>query len=168
MIDHPSQEAFEGEDIFGDSHFMRMALDQAVAAFEQDEVPVGAVIVHQHRVIGAAHNQREALRDPTAHAEMLAITQASESLNDWRLNGCTLYVTLEPCPMCAGALVNARIDRVVFGAWDAKAGAVSSLFSIGSDSRLNHRFEVSAGVMQEDCGAILTEFFRRKRAMGKK
>lgn len=168
MIDHPNSNDVGNELLDADVYYMRMALVQAVNAFEQDEVPVGAIIVHSGRVIGAAHNQREMLRDPTAHAEMLAITQASEALSDWRLNGCTLFVTLEPCPMCAGALVNARIDRVVFGAWDPKAGAVVSLFNIGSDPRLNHRFSVSAGVMQQDCGDLLTEFFRRKRAMGKK
>ena len=168
MIDHPRPLDEADFDLQPDHHFMRLALQQAVAAFEQDEVPVGAVIVHEGRVIGAAHNQRETLSDPTAHAEMLAITQAAEARSDWRLNGCTLYVTLEPCPMCAGALVNSRIDRVVYGALDPKAGAVHSLFTIGSDPRLNHRFAITPGVMQADCGAILTEFFRIKRSMGKK
>ncbi|GAB6166695.1 tRNA adenosine(34) deaminase TadA [Thermostilla marina] len=149
-------------------HFMRLALKQAKAAFEADEVPVGAVIVHQGRVIAAAHNQREQLRDPTAHAEMIAITQAAESLGSWRLDDCILYVTLEPCPMCAGAIVQARIPTVVYGAADPKAGAVQSLYSLLTDQRLNHRCEVVPGVEAEACGAILTEFFRRKRAEGKK
>lgn len=151
-----------------DEHFMRIALRQAAEAFEKDEVPVGAVIVRRGTVIGAAHNGRETLKDPTAHAEMLAITQAAAAVDDWRLNGCTLYVTLEPCPMCAGALVLARVDRVVFGTWDPKGGAVGSLYRIGEDERLNHRFQVTSGVMQPDCAEILTEFFRRKRAAGKK
>ncbi|RMF89957.1 MAG: nucleoside deaminase [Planctomycetota bacterium] len=150
------------------AHFMRLALEQAQAAFEEDEVPVGAVIVHAGRVIAAAHNQREQLRDPTAHAEMIAITQAAESLGSWRLEDCILYVTLEPCPMCAGAIVQARIPTVVFGAADPKAGAVQSLYSLLTDDRLNHRCEVVGGVEAEACGAILTEFFRRKRAQGKK
>jgi len=167
MID-ASDRSVPVPDLDEDRRFMRAALDQAVAAFEADEVPVGAVIAYQGRPIAAAHNQRETLKDPTAHAEMLAITQAAAVREDWRLNGCTLYVTLEPCPMCAGALILARVDRVVFGTWDPKAGAVGSLFRIGDDDRLNHRFEITAGVMQADCSAILTEFFRRKRALGKK
>lgn len=151
-----------------DSHFMRLALDQAVAAFEADEVPVGAIIVKEGRILGVGFNQRETLKDPTAHAEMIAITQAANALGDWRLQGCTLYVTLEPCTMCAGAIVLARIDRVVYGTLDPKAGAVDSLYRVGQDSRLNHRFTVTSGVMQPDCAAVLTEFFRAKRALGKK
>lgn len=149
-------------------HFMRMALQQAQAALAADEVPVGAVIVHHDRVIAAAHNQRETLRDPTAHAEMIAITQAAEALHDWRLEGCTLYVTLEPCPMCAGAILQARLPVVVYGATDPKAGAVRSLFQLLSDARLNHRCQVIPGVLAPACGEILTEFFARQRAMGKK
>lgn len=149
-------------------HFMKLALQQAVAAFELDEVPVGAVIVHEDRVIGAAHNRSIQLRDPTAHAEMMAITQAAEAIGDWRLENCTLYATLEPCPMCAGAILQSRIPHVVFGATDPKAGAVKSLFQLLSDQRLNHMSTVVDGIMQEDCGAILTEFFRQKRAQGKK
>lgn len=148
--------------------WMRRALDQAVAAFDQNEVPVGAVIVHDGRIIAEACNQREALNDPTAHAEMIAITQAAEYLGSWRLLDCTLYVTLEPCPMCAGAIVQARIPFVVYGAADAKAGACDSLFSITTDIRLNHQAAVLGGVMQEDCRAILQEFFRQQRALGKK
>jgi tRNA(adenine34) deaminase len=149
-------------------HFMKLALQQAVAAFELDEVPVGAVIVHDDRVIGAAHNRSIQLRDPTAHAEMMAITQAAEAIGDWRLENCTLYATLEPCPMCAGAILQSRIPHVVFGATDPKAGAVRSVFQLLSDQRLNHMSTIVDGVMQEDCGAILTEFFRQKRARGKK
>jgi len=149
-------------------HFMRLALQQAEQALAQDEVPVGAVIVHHGRVIGSAYNQREQLCDPTAHAEMLAITQAAAALRCWRLEDCTLYVTLEPCPMCAGAIIQARIPTVVYGAADPKAGAATSLFRLLDDPRLNHRCEVVAGVLADQCGAILTDFFRRQRKLGKK
>ncbi|MFN8709509.1 MAG: tRNA adenosine(34) deaminase TadA [Planctomyces sp.] len=148
--------------------WMRKALDQAVLAFDQQEVPVGAVIVYQDRIIAEAYNQRESLKDPTAHAEMIAITQAAEALESWRLLDCTLYVTLEPCPMCAGAIVQARIPRVIYGTSDAKAGACHSLFQITSDIRLNHQAAVLGGVMQDDCRAILQEFFRQQRSLGKK
>ena len=148
--------------------WMRKALDQAVLAFDQGEVPVGAIIVHQEKIIAEASNQREMLNDPTAHAEMIAITQAAEVLQSWRLLDCTLYVTLEPCPLCAGAIVQARIPRVVYGAVDPKAGACHTLFSLTSDIRLNHQAAVLGGVMQEDCRAILQEFFRQQRALGKK
>ena len=148
--------------------WMRKALDQAVLAFDQGEVPVGAIIVHQEKIIAEASNQREMLNDPTAQAEMIAITQAAEELQSWRLLDCTLYVTLEPCPMCAGAIVQARIPRVVYGAVDPKAGACHTLFSLTSDIRLNHQAAVLGGVMQEDCRAILQEFFRQQRALGKK
>lgn len=147
---------------------MRQALSQAEAAREIGEVPVGAVIVHEQRMIAAAHNQREQLKDPTAHAEMIAITQAAESLSSWRLEECTLYVTLEPCPMCAGAILQARVPKVVFGAADPKGGAVVSLFRLFEDDRLNHRTQYTAGVMAEPCGAILTDFFREQRRLGKK
>jgi tRNA(adenine34) deaminase len=147
---------------------MHAALDQARQAMALNEVPVGAVIVCDGRVIAAAHNSRETLRDPTAHAEMIAITQAAAELGDWRLEGCTLYVTLEPCAMCAGAIVLARIPRVVYGAADPKAGAVQTLYQLLADRRLNHQAEVSGGVLAEPCGAILTEFFRRQRQLGKK
>ncbi|MEY2725810.1 MAG: tRNA-specific adenosine deaminase [Planctomycetota bacterium] len=149
-------------------YWMKKALDQAVIAFDQGEVPVGAVIVHQNRIIAEACNQRETLQDPTAHAEMIALTQAAESLQSWRLLDCTLYVTLEPCPMCAGAIVQARMPFVVYGTADPKAGACHSLFNITSDARLNHQSTVLGGVMQEDCRAILQEFFRQQRALGKK
>jgi len=149
-------------------HWMKRALDQAVMAFDADEVPVGAVVVYEDRVIAEACNQRETLNDPTAHAEMIAITQAAESLGSWRLLDCTLYVTLEPCPMCAGAIVQARVPFVVYGASDPKAGACDSLFHITGDIRLNHQSAVLGGVMQNDCQTILQEFFRQKRAQGKK
>ena len=149
-------------------NFMRLALAQAEAAREENEVPVGAVIVHNGRVIAQAHNQREQLQDPAAHAEMIAITQAAEFLGTWRLENCTLYVTLEPCPMCAGAILQARIPTVVYGAADPKAGAVRSLYRLLEDERLNHTCKVIDGVLAEPCGAILTEFFKAQRMMGKK
>lgn len=146
-----------------DETYMRAALREARRALEDDEVPVGAIVVLGERVVGRAYNQRERLKDPTAHAEMIALTQAAAAAEDWRLEKATLYVTLEPCLMCAGALVQARIGRVVFGAPDPKAGACGSLYNVGVDPRLNHRFEVLGGVLEEECGALLHEFFRGKR-----
>lgn len=151
-----------------DSRFMIEAIKEADAAAQEDEVPIGAVIVHSGKIIARAHNQRETLNDPTAHAEIIALTQAAEYLNSWRLCGCTMYVTLEPCPMCAGALVNARIDRLVYGPADAKAGACESLYNIVQDERLNHRIEVVKDFMSEPCRLLLKEFFSMKRKMGKK
>ena len=150
------------------AYWMRQALDEARAAFEEDEVPVGAVVVHEERVIAQAHNQRETLNDPTAHAEMIAITQAAEALGSWRLTNCTLYVTLEPCPMCAGAIVQARRPTVIFGAADPKGGGCQSLYAITNDERLNHRSVVIGGVLEHECSTILTEFFQQQRALGKK
>jgi tRNA(adenine34) deaminase len=151
------------------NYFMQMALQEAEAAAEENEVPVGAVIVHgERRVIASDHNRREQLRDPTAHAEMLAITQASEALGSWRLDDCTLYVTLEPCPMCAGAIVQARIPSVVYGADDPTAGAVQSLFKLLHDVRLNHQCSVVSGILSESCGSVLSRFFQRQRTLGKK
>jgi len=147
---------------------MLLALEQAEIAASLDEVPVGAVIVHEGRIIAAAYNERERLRDPTAHAEMIAITQAASALNSWRLEGCTLFVTLEPCPMCAGAILQARCDRVVYGALDSKAGAVSSLYQLLEDRRLNHQVEVVGGVLADRCGMLLSDFFHQKRLNGKK
>jgi tRNA(adenine34) deaminase len=149
-------------------HFMRMALAEAEAAQAENEVPIGAVIVRGQRVIAASHNQREQLHDPTAHAEMIAITQAAEMLGDWRLEGCTLYVTLEPCPMCAGAIVQARLPLVVYGAADPKAGAAATLYQILSDRRLNHQAQIVPGVLAEQCGRLLTAFFESQRKQGKK
>ena len=148
--------------------FMALALVEAEAAAAAGEVPIGAVVVHDGRLIASAHNQREQLRDPTAHAEMIAITQAAEALGNWRLEGCTLYVTLEPCPMCAGAAVLARLPRVVYGAADPKAGAAATLFRLLDDPRLNHRAEVIAGVLAEPCGEILSRFFQEKRNQAKR
>ena len=175
-------------------HFMKIALQEARAAMDEGEVPVGAVIVEglveekspveklvvdsvvvdgpifddRRRVIAQTHNQREALHDPTAHAEIIAITQAAEARRSWRLDGCTLFVTLEPCPMCAGAILQARIPTVVYGAADPKAGAVDSLYRLLGDERLNHRCLVSGGVLAEPCGLILTKFFLQQRRLGKK
>ena len=147
---------------------MTRALEMAHQAYTADEVPVGAVIVKGHSIIGAAFNQRESLHDPTAHAEMIAITQAASAIGDWRLEEATLYVTLEPCVMCAGAILQARVPRIVFGAHDPKGGAVDSMFHLLGDSRLNHQCQITAGVLAEPCGKILTEFFASKRALGKK
>ena len=147
---------------------MKLALQEAELALGEDEVPVGAVIVHEDRVIASAHNQREQLCDPTAHAEMIAITQAAEALRSWRLDGSTLYVTLEPCPMCAGAILQARIPTVVYGATDPKAGAVHTLYRLLEDERLNHRAMVVSGVLAGPCGEILTRFFQAQRRLGKK
>jgi tRNA(adenine34) deaminase len=148
--------------------YMRMALAQAEQAFSEDEVPVGAVIVQGSRVIAAAYNQREQLRDPTAHAEIIAITQAAIAVDDWRLEHCCMYVTLEPCTMCAGAIVQARIPTVVYGATDPKGGAVNTLYHLLDDYRLNHRAEVIPGVLAEACGQILTRFFEQQRRDRKK
>ncbi|MGY8769359.1 MAG: tRNA adenosine(34) deaminase TadA [Pirellulales bacterium] len=148
--------------------YMEEAIRQAEIAATDGEVPVGAVIVHQGQIVGAAYNQREMLKDPTAHAEMIAITQAAESLKSWRLADCTLYVTLEPCPMCAGAIVLARIPRVVYGAVDPKGGAVESVYQMLQDDRLNHKSEVVSGVSADRCGRLLTQFFQARRAEGKK
>ncbi len=147
---------------------MRMAIEEARRAFDEDEVPVGAVIVHGERIVASAHNQREQLRDPTAHAEMIAITQAAEALGSWRLDGCTLYVTLEPCPMCAGAIQQARIPLLVYGADDPKAGAVRSLYQLLADARLNHRCEATSGILGREAGELLSRFFQAKRQLGKK
>jgi len=146
-----------------DSDYMRIALRQAQAAFDEGEVPVGAVIVHSNRVIAKAHNQKECLRDPTAHAEMIAITQAAAELGNWCLAGCVMYVTLEPCPMCTGALVLARVSRLVIGARDPKTGACGSVMDLSAHPRLNHGVDVSFGVMADESSDLLKRFFLRKR-----
>ncbi len=151
-----------------DEYFMKQALRLAEEAYAQQEVPVGAVVVHEDRVIGKGFNQRQTLNDPTAHAEILAITAAAAALGDWRLTGCTLYVTLEPCVMCAGAIVLARLDRVVYAAADPKAGAVENLYQILSDPRLNHRPQLKTGVLADEAALLLTSFFRQQRSLGKK
>ena len=144
-------------------HFMRIALNEAKMAAESGEVPVGAVIECGGKVIAAAGNEREESKDPTAHAEMIAIREAAKLLAGWRLAGCTIYVTIEPCPMCAGAIYQARIERLVYGAPDDKAGAAGTLMDITRDPRLNHRTEVTAGVLADECAAILKEFFSNRR-----
>lgn len=146
-----------------DEVYMKEAYRQALTAAEKDEVPVGCVIVHQNRIIAKAHNQIELLKDPTAHAEMIAITQATNYLQLKWLQGCTLYVTIEPCSMCSGALVLSRIDRVVFGAHDEKTGASGSVINIMQHPKLNHQINVAHGIMKDECGALLTDFFRKKR-----
>jgi tRNA(adenine34) deaminase len=149
---------------------MRKAIAEAQAALRLDEVPIGCVIVHEPsgRVIGRGHNLRETAHDATAHAEIIAIRQACEELGAWRLIDCTLVVTLEPCPMCAGSIVNARIPRLVYGCDDPKAGAVRTLYQLCEDARLNHRVEVTSGVLAEECAELLRSFFRAQRALGKK
>ncbi len=149
---------------------MREAIAQARLAQALDEVPIGCVIVHDptDRIIAAGFNRREIDRDPTAHAEIIALRTAGQNLGDWRLSDCTLVVTLEPCPMCAGAIVNARVPRLVYGCPDPKAGAVRTLFQLCEDSRLNHRVQVTAGVLADECSTLLTDFFKAQRALGKK
>ncbi len=142
---------------------MLEAIKLAVRADEEGDVPIGACIVYNDRVIARAWNQRELLQDPTAHAEMIALTQASEFVGSWRLGGCTMYVTLEPCAMCAGALVLSRIDRLVYGCRDPKTGAAGSLYNIVQDERLNHRVEVTEGVLGQPCSMMMSDFFRRRR-----
>ncbi|MCK4659791.1 MAG: tRNA adenosine(34) deaminase TadA [Phycisphaerae bacterium] len=151
-----------------DERFMGEALKEAQDADAADEVPVGAVVIRYGRVIGRGHNQRQQLSDPTAHAEMIALTAAAAFVGDWRLSECTMYVTLEPCAMCAGAMVLARIERLVFGAEDPKTGACGSLYTITSDPRSNHQVKVTSGVLEEESRRLLQEFFQRQRALGKK
>ncbi|MDD5011206.1 MAG: tRNA adenosine(34) deaminase TadA [Phycisphaerae bacterium] len=146
-----------------DQQFMRAAIDQANIALENGDVPVGAVIVRENKIIAKGYNQRQQLNDPTAHAEIIALTAAAEHIGHWRLLNCTIYVTLEPCPMCAGALVLARIDRLVFGCDDPKTGACGSLYNIVQDNRLNHRLEITKGVLADDCSKLLQDFFSVKR-----
>lgn len=142
---------------------MQHALEEAVRAEAHDDVPVGAVVVRDGLVIAARHNERELTGDPTAHAEVLALRDAAAAVGHWRLDDCDLYVTLEPCPMCAGAIVNSRIRRVVFGAFDPKAGAVRSLFEIADDPRLNHRAQVDGGLLADEAAALLKNFFAKRR-----
>jgi tRNA(adenine34) deaminase len=146
-----------------DEMYMAMALDEARLAEQIGEVPIGAVVVCEGAVVTRAHNRRETDADPSAHAEFIAIRDASRKLERWRLSDCTVYVTLEPCPMCAGLMHQARISRLVYGAPDPKAGAVGTLYDLSNDERLNHRFEVTQGVLVEECGEILSAFFRRLR-----
>lgn len=146
-----------------DEHYMELAIAEAVKARAIGEVPIGAVIVRDGLVIARAFNRRETLQEPTAHAELAAISEASRTLGTWRLTGCTLYVTLEPCPMCAGAVVLSRIDRLVFGAPDPKAGCAGTLMNLVQDDRFNHQAEVTGHVLGDQCGTLLTDFFRELR-----
>jgi tRNA(adenine34) deaminase len=165
-----SEIAFGGTMMFmtaDDTHFMRAAIDLAKAAAERGEIPVGAVVVRefdgQQIIVGTGGNQRQADSDPTAHAEIIALRQAGAALKRWQLTDCDVYVTLEPCPMCAGAMVNARVRRVIFGCRDPKAGAVRTLFQIADDPRLNHRLEITADVLSEPCADLLKTFFKSRR-----
>ena len=146
-----------------DRAYMQLALAQAQLAFDLGEVPIGAVLVMDGAVIAQAHNRRETWHDATAHAELMVIQEACKTLGRWRLSGATLYVTIEPCPMCAGAMVLARVDRVVYGSADVKAGAAESLFNVVDNQALNHRLQVTAGVMEEECRDIMKAFFRQRR-----
>lgn len=159
--------ALEGTQQQEDQRFMRVAIEAAGIAEENGDVPIGAVIVYKNQIIGKAYNQREQLKDPTAHAEIIALTQAAAFLESWRLNGCTMYVTLEPCPMCAGAMVLGRLDRLVYGCDDPKTGACKSLYNIVQDERLNHKLEVTSGVLEEQCREQLQGFFARRRQENK-
>ena len=152
MIDSPS-----------DEHFMREALRQAQKAYAAGEVPIGAVVVRAGRIIARAYNQVDLLKDATAHAEMLALTHAEAAVGDWRLTDCHLYVTKEPCPMCAGALVHVRMQRVIFGCADARAGAAGSVINLLQLPSLNHQCDITSGVLQNECSAILQDFFRKRR-----
>jgi tRNA(adenine34) deaminase len=164
-MDHPSPPS-SLIDLESDHYFMGEALRQALRAYEADEVPVGAIIVREGTIIGRAHNQVETLSDATAHAEMLAITQAESVVGDWRLTDCDLYVTKEPCPMCAGALVHVRMRRVVFGCPSPKDGAAGGVLDLLNHPRLNHRCAVTAGVRGEECANLLRHFFQEKRSEG--
>ncbi len=146
-----------------DQRFMNEALKEAEKAFAADEVPIGCVIVHESVIIGRGYNRTESLQDPTAHAEILAITSASENLGSWRLSDCTVYCTIEPCAMCAGALMLARVERLVFGAPDPKFGACGSIFNIVQSKKLNHRIALATGILKNDCSSLMQEFFKKKR-----
>ncbi len=144
-------------------NYMRFALREALYAYENDEVPVGAVVVHESRIIGKGYNQRESLKDPTAHAEMIAITAAANTLGTWRLNNCAIFVTKEPCPMCAGAIMNARLSNVYYGVEDEQSGCCGSLYQLCRDPRFNHQAVVTGGILHEQCRQLLQDFFLHKR-----
>jgi len=150
-----------------DERYMGVAIESAKIAEDNGDVPIGAVVVREGQIIAKAYNQREQLQDPTAHAEIIALTQAAASVENWHLDGCTIYVTLEPCCMCAGALVLSRMDRLVYGCRDPKAGACGSLYNIVADERLNHRLEVTSGVLESECSELLQSFFARRRIENK-
>ena len=156
-------DSWSGNPLEKDQYFIREAISEAEKAARMDEVPIGAVFVWENRVIARAHNLRETTGDPTAHAEILALREASNLKKHWRLSGGTLYTTLEPCPMCAGAMIQARIDRLVFGAFDAKGGAAGSLMNLLQDQRFNHQVKITAGILEAECGTILKEFFKERR-----
>lgn len=153
-----------------DCSLMQQAIAEASAAAAMEEVPVGCVVFHHpsERIVGRGHNRRNTDGDPTAHAEILALRDAAAALGDWRLTDCTVAVTLEPCPMCAGAIVNARVGRLIYGCDDPKAGAVRTLFQLCDDPRLNHRVEIVGGILADSCGQLLRDFFQAQRALGKK
>ena len=151
-----------------DDTYMSLALDEARLAAAEGEVPIGAVVVCEGQVVARAHNRREQDRDPSAHAEFAALVEAARVLDRWRLTGCTVYVTLEPCLMCAGLMVNARIDRCVYGAADPKGGALGTLYDLSHDARLNHEFEVRSGVCESECAEVLRQFFRERRKAQKR
>ena len=151
-----------------DEFYMGKALAEAKTAFHVGEIPIGAVIIYKKKVIAAAYNLRETLPCATAHAELLAIEKACRFLSSWRLSGCTLYVTVEPCPMCAGAIVTSRIDRLVYGCDDPKAGAIRSLYSLVDDPRLNHRAAITAGIRADECSQLIKDFFKIRRTMSAK
>jgi tRNA(adenine34) deaminase len=153
----------DGHGLITDEDAMQLALAEAQRAIEHGDVPIGALVVHSGEVIACRHNERELSKDPTAHAEVLALRDAATRLGSWRLSQCTLVVTLEPCAMCAGALVNARVERVVFGAPDPKAGSVGSLYNLCVDPRFNHEVLVTDGVLADQCASLLSEFFRERR-----
>jgi tRNA(adenine34) deaminase len=153
---------FIGEKMFN-KIYMKEALREAEKAYQKGEAPIGAVIVYQDQIIARAHNLREELQDPTAHAEILALREAARYLKSWRLNDTTIYVTLEPCPMCAGALVQARVDTLVFGVWDSKAGAAGTLLNVAHFPKFNHQVQVFAGIMEEECKNIMQSFFAKLR-----
>ena len=159
MIDQPSATSTSEKDIFWMNHALALAQEAA----DKGEVPVGAIVIYEDSIIGAAHNLRETLQDPIAHAEILAIRQAADHLGSWRLENCTLYVTLEPCPMCSGALWLARIERCVFGCRDPKSGFLGSISNLMDQEQLNHHYKISSGVLEKECSEILRTFFRRIR-----
>lgn len=160
----PFEKVFPSQLNRNDPFYMRLAYNAGIEAYKQNEVPVGAVIMYQGEVIATSHNQVEFTGDATAHAEMLAITQAAQKIQDWRLNDCTLFVTKEPCPMCSGAAIMARIGRVVYAVPDPKMGFLGSALDISKVMSLNHRLEISSGILEEECKALLTDFFSRKRS----
>jgi tRNA(adenine34) deaminase len=163
MVECPFEKKFPSSLVLNDEHYMAMAYNEAIMAWREDETPIGAVAVAGGEIIASCHNSVIALRDPTAHAEILAITQSARAIGDWRLNDVTLYVTKEPCPMCSGAIIMGRIGRVVYAVPDAKMGCLGGSFCMQNLSGINHRPAVSAGVMHDDCLKLLQAFFERKR-----